>query len=90
MPKQTMYALFDTRNSSFQPPFVASAEGEAVRGVILGLRKGVALFAQFPMEFSLFEVGSFDFSSGELASHIPPRHVTNVGSLVEAAKKEGE
>lgn len=90
MPRSAMYCLFDSRSASFQPPFVASHEGEATRGVIMGLRSGKALFAQFPTEFSLYQVGTFDSVSGELISLVPPRHVVNVASLVEASKEGGE
>lgn len=89
MSKSAMYALFDSRNDSFMPPFTASHQGEAIRGVVLGLRSGKPLFAQFPKEFSLYQVGSFESSSGELIALVPPKHIANVQALAEQDKENG-
>lgn len=88
MSKSSVYALFDQRSSTFQAPTLAPSDGDMTRGVILGLRSGKALFAQFPKEFQLYYIGSYDHESGLMVASVPARFVVAVGSLVETSDAE--
>lgn len=83
--KMLHYALLDIKSGEFEPPFRAINDVDAQRGILLGIRSGKPMFAQFPEDYALYFVGHFDTVEGTLVSSGKPRHVVNVSSLVIAA-----
>lgn len=83
-----LFALLDSKSGKFGDCFHAADEADATRGVIIGLRTGKPVFAQFPQDFSLYYVGHFDTDSGLLVSSGSPRHVVSVSSLKEVANAQ--
>lgn len=83
--KRALFSLLDSKSGKFGDTFHAADETDASRGIILGLRSGKPLFAQFPEDYSLYCVGHFDTDSGLLVSYPCPNHVVAVSTLVSAA-----
>lgn len=83
--KRLLFSLLDSKSGKFGDVIPCSDESEATRGVILGLRSGKPLYAQFPEDYSLYCVGHFDAESGVLVSYPSPKHVCAVGTLISAA-----
>lgn len=83
------YSIQDLKNGEFDSPFRALNDEDAIRGVILGIRSGKPMFAQFPADYSLYHVGYFKSEDGSLVSNGSPRHIANIQSLAVAyGKKE--
>lgn len=78
------YSLYDSKSDSYGQPFFCLTDSEATRGVILGLRAGKAVFAQFPADYKLTCIGSFNPASGSLVSLPKPRVIAEVSALMEA------
>lgn len=83
-----LYSLLDSKSGKYGDTFHAADDADATRGVILGLRSGKPLFAQFPEDYSLYAVGHFDRDSGLLVSYPNPKHVVAVNSLHAVAASE--
>jgi len=77
------YSLYDSKADVYGQPFFTSSDPEAIRGVKLGLRAGKAVFAQFPSDYRLCLIGSFNEATGVLVALPNIRTVTEVIALVE-------
>lgn len=81
-----LISLLDRKANAFLKPVAAGSEAEAIRSIQMTLKQPEGLLSQFPEDFAVYEVGSFDVRSGELTPTIPPRHVANVGGLAGVSK----
>jgi len=77
------YSLYDSKSDSYGQPFFCLTDAEAVRGVVLGLRAAKAVFAQFPSDYRLSCIGSFNPASGSLVAIPKIRTVSELIALVE-------
>lgn len=66
-----LFALCDTKSKIFHKPFIDESVAQAMRGFqILVNDPKSTLVNQFPDDYSLFCVGSFDKETGVLTSKI--------------------
>jgi len=77
------YSLYDSKADSYGTPFFSFTDAEAVRGVVLGIRSGKPTFAQFPSDYRLCCIGSFNPASGSLVALPKVRIISEVIALVE-------
>jgi len=82
------YSLYDSGSDSYGNPFFCLSDAEAIRGVKLGLRGGKTTFSQFPNDYRLCAIGSFNPASGSLVSHPKIRTVSELIALVEVPTNE--
>lgn len=99
-----MYAIMDKKSGSFERPFFVKHVAEATRSVQQALKQSESFLSQYPEDYSLWLVGSFDQSNGgimppkdlapqwtiEVASLVPPNYFNSAGPVVPPVKLGGE
>lgn len=80
--KMMLYALRDVKADSFTVPVAFTRDELAVRevGQMIAHKQGDP--GKYPADFSLYRIGSFDSSSGELKSLQIPELVASCLSMV--------
>lgn len=81
-----LYALMDRKAGRFLKPNPAHTDAEVERSLVMAMRQGGNSVADFPEDYSLYEVGVFDDNEGIVTPTIPPRHILNVSSLASLSK----
>lgn len=80
--KLKLFAIYDTKTKAYLNPFVSLNEATASRSVSAAISSD-PVFSTHPDDFSLWEVASFDSTSGEVESRTP---LSCLGSLVQLVK----
>ena len=86
--KLKVFSIYDSKAEAYKQPFFMATKGEAVRGILEVLDRPDHLFAKYPADYTLFELGEYDDSNGKMLPHNTP---ISHGSLLEyQAKKTHE
>jgi hypothetical protein len=80
-----LYSIFDSKAEGYSPPFCAKTDGLATRVVKGAVVPGTSLY-DYPADFTLYRIGSFDPVSGIVTGNAPAQFVANVSSLIDVAK----
>lgn len=83
-----LFTVYDSKSETYIAPFAQQGTGEAVRGFIQVLNQQDTDYYKYPADKTLFEVGSFDFRTGQIlplpalinlgnGAHMKPKGVTN-------------
>lgn len=64
--KMNIYSLFDGRVCAFGQPFFCLNDGAAMRTINEAAKDQRSMIAKYPMDFSLFRIGTFDDNTGIL------------------------
>lgn len=86
-----MFAVFDSKASTFGLPFADQREEAAIRNFGDAVRDGSNpnnLWHKHPEDFSLFQVGEFDMNSGELLPCLPKSLIT--ASAIHSLNGQGQ
>lgn len=86
-----MYAIMDKKTGSFERPFFVKHVAEATRSVQQALKQNHDSFlSQYPEDYSLWLVGSFDPSNGGIMppNNLAPQWTIEVASLMPPPDKE--
>ncbi len=81
-----MFTIYDRKSAIHQPPAYCHSVGHAMRVFMTVFRDPKSVFFQFPEDFQIFEVGSFDDRCAKLTPIGAPRLVCAGTELLE--KKE--
>lgn len=81
-----VFAVYDTKAVCYMNPFFMSTNGMAVRGFMSLVNDKNSTVSQYPTDYMLFEIGSFDDVKGVLEPLIPP---VNLGLGSDFVKQEG-
>lgn len=74
-----VFSVFDAKSAAFGVPFTDQSEASATRNFGDAVKDGSNpnnMWHKHPEDFSLFQVGEFDMSSGELLPCIPKSLIT--------------
>lgn len=85
-----VFSVFDSKAAIYLPPFIQRNELVARRLVLQVMNDSSHDFAQFPGDYTLFELGTWDDETGKLKNH---EAATNLGTLLQiaaAARMAGE
>ncbi|QXP07884.1 MAG: nonstructural protein [Arizlama microvirus] len=63
-----IFAIFDIKANAYLQPFFLPTNGMAIRSFETACNDNTTQFNRHPMDYTLFELGSFDDSSGALNS----------------------
>lgn len=77
-----LYSIMDSKAKTYARPFLFQHDGEALRAFQGSVQKGDTQLSQFPEDFILYKIGSFDDQSAEIASIKP----VYVGKAVDYVK----
>lgn len=78
--KYYMYGIYDKKTQVYMPPFTAINQGDAVREIMNLLTKDTK-FTQFPDDYDLIELGSFNDSSGMIIGLTERKFICNLRTL---------
>lgn len=62
---QGVFSVFDSKAAAYLPPFYAPTAGSALRSFMDAISKADHPFGKYPEDYTLFELGSFDDSTGK-------------------------
>lgn len=77
-----LYSVLDRKAGFFKTPYAARSDGEMTRNLADAMRDPATTIAQYPEDFSLYEIGSFDDTTGLMVAVHPPRHVCDATQLM--------
>lgn len=80
-----LYCLYDLKTDVFFPPGAYANDDHAKREFQRFARRGGPV-AEFPMDYEVFRVGSFDDATGATASDGVPRLVCRMDALLKSAE----
>lgn len=86
MQKQ-IFSLHDRAAAAYGPPMFLNTESQAVRALQLELQKPGGL-SEFPEDFTLYHIGSFDDNSGLITPQEPQRVISVLEIINKTAKKQ--
>lgn len=70
-----IYSIRDSKGDVFNPPFYAKTHGEAEREFTMACRRENSPAAQFPEDYDLYFIGTYDNTSGKIQANDTPQHV---------------
>jgi len=78
-----MFAIRDRKIGAYKAPFVARNAGDASRMFAGAIKQGNTQLSEYPEDFDLFFIGTFNDLSGQLDS-VKPEFVCSAISVVGA------
>jgi len=85
--KLLVFAVHDRVVEAFGSPFTANTEAEAKRMFLSAAADPGTYLAKNPQDFSLYQVGTFNNSGGELEGISPVRFVCGLDQTVNNVKE---
>lgn len=82
--KYMFYSVFDKGIMAYTRPFMMQADGQALRSFIDEASKPDSEIGKHPEDYSLFRIGTFDETAGEVSGHEP----VCIGRAHELVRKE--
>ena len=80
-----IFSIRDARAEGYNRPFFALTRAMAIREIQAGLSEDIPM-AKFASDFSIWEIGSFDSSTGHVEG-CEPHHLIEVGELVDVKEE---
>lgn len=77
-----VYSIRDAKAEIFNPPFYKKTHGEAERDFSTLCRDEKAMPAQYPEDFDLYYLGTYDDVSGKLTPLDTPQHITKAVNVL--------
>ena len=68
---KTLYSVYDIKAVFYGMPFEAKSDGDAARMFSGACKDQSSMLGQYPSDFQLFKVGSFDDHAGQMSSITP-------------------
>lgn len=87
MTKLEMYSVKDTKSQLFGMPHFQQSDGVAIRSFSTACEDQNTDLNKYPSDFSLYHVGSYDISTGNV-SPASPRQICNASEFVTKATNE--
>lgn len=64
-----VFCCYDSKAEAYMQPFFMNSRGEAIRSWIDVVNDGKSAISRYPTDFTLFEIGEFDDSTGQVQMH---------------------
>lgn len=88
--KTKLYSIYDSKALAFLPPICAATDGVAVRMFQSAVLKEGHDFNQYPEDYSLHQVGTWEDETGELDQAEPNKAITTAMALKSASHIQGD
>jgi hypothetical protein len=62
-----LYTIFDKKSGTWDRPFTAPTHGAAERMFAQAINEGDSMLKQYPEDFALWNIGTFDPTTGQVA-----------------------
>lgn len=82
-----MYAVIDDKAQAFFNPFVARQKAEAYRSFGDSIKDPQGNLGKHPADFALYQLGTFDPSTGHIDGFDIPQLVCRGSDFIEVSKK---
>ena len=76
-----VFSIYDSKAEAYLQPFFMANKGTAIRAIVDLLGKPDHQFAKYPADFTLFELGEYDDSSGRMLPHSTPLSIAKTNEL---------
>ena len=84
-----MYSIFDKKSLIYHPPQFCHNTGHALRHFQSQLNSNQkTVMSDYPEDFDIYEVGSYNDQSGEIEPSKKPQHVCNMAELLDNKPKD--
>lgn len=80
--EKMVFSIHDTKAGHFTPPFMAHNYADAERSIIASTQQPGSMLGQFPHDFDLYFLGTFNDQSGKYSLEDAPKHHISVTSLL--------
>lgn len=84
--KLKAFTIYDTKLEAYMQPFFMAAKGQALRAFSDTVNDASTQFNKHPQDFTLFEIGEYDDSSGQLTSLKTPLSLGVAIEFVNSSK----
>lgn len=81
--KVFLYSVHDTKANYYNPPYVSPNSMTAARDFQLRCREPDSVFAKFPEDYQLEEIGTFNFETGEITRSEKPILVVTATQMLQ-------
>lgn len=78
-----IYSVFDKKSSRYDMPYYFHNDGTMIRGISSMFNKKGTIHGDYPADFSIHEVGTFNDMSGQITANTQPRFVIEGVDLVD-------
>lgn len=78
-----MYSIRDSKAEAFNPPFYKNTHGEAERDFTTLVRDEKSQVHQYPEDYDLYYVGSWDQITGKIEPLDTPQHIVKAVQVKE-------
>ena len=78
-----MYSIYDSKAEAYMQPFFAQSNGVAIRSFTNAANDKGSAIGQYPTDFTLFELGSFDDSNGDYVALTAPKPLGGAHEFVK-------
>lgn len=83
-----MYSVYDFKSSIYNPPICCHNRGDAIRFFDRLFQDPKRLENQYPSDFKIFEVGSYDNLTGIITVDKNPLFICNVEDIIGNSKEK--
>lgn len=87
--RHVLMSVYDSKAAAFLPPFTLPTIGMAKRTFADCAQDLGHAFARHPGDYTLFELGWFDDSTGQLVLHTPPISHGQAGAYLGQTREDG-
>lgn len=77
-----IYSVRDSKGEVFHTPFFKKTHGEAERDFTAVARDGKSTISQFPEDYDLYFVGTYDDTKGTFKSLDTPQHMIKAVNVI--------
>lgn len=81
---QKMFTVYDSKLEAYLQPFFMASKGQAIRAFTDSVNDTTTQFNKHPEDFTLFEIGEYDDSKGQVSNLITPN---SLGVALEYKKQ---
>lgn len=86
--KIQLYAIHDAKLKAFSPPFPAQNADFATRAFTQQCQDQNNPMSQYPFDYSLFHIGTYDEDTGITTTVAPPEHLITANNALDNAREE--
>lgn len=89
MIKVTMFTIYDSKAETYSEPFGAQNSASATRSWTQAVNDGKCIYSKNPEDFTLFECGVFDCTTGVFTPHKALKSIVCALNLVQVSPVPG-
>lgn len=85
-----MFTIRDARAKAYMQPFFSLNSDTAIRSVEMCLRDPNHEFSKNPNDYSVYEIGEYDDTTGMVEPGVQPEYVCNLVDLIKGNQEEDQ